>query len=242
MDTTAARYLIVNADDFGQSHAINRGVIEAIERGIVTSASLMVRWPAVEEAAEFSATHPELSLGLHVDLGEWAYRCGTWEPLYEVVAVDDAEAVSSEIERQLTLFRRATGRDPTHLDSHQHVHLHEPTRSAIWSVARRLGIPTRHFAPKIRYCGDFYGQMSDGAPNLDGINLKHLNNILEDLPPGITELGCHPGEAGGPGSMYSSERRVEVAVLCDPWVRSTISDLRIQLISFHDTPHLPGLG
>jgi chitin disaccharide deacetylase len=242
LGTTAARYLIVNADDFGQSHAINRGVIEAIERGIVTSASLMVRWPAVEEAAEFAAAHPELSLGLHVDLGEWAHRCGMWEPLYEVVSVDDAEAVSSEVERQLTLFRRATGCDPTHLDSHQHVHLHEPARSAIWSVARRLGIPTRHFAPKIRYCGSFYGQTSDGAQYLDGINFKQLIEILETLPPGITELGCHPGEAGVPGSMYSSERRVEVAVLCDPRVKSAISDLGIQLISFHDSPHLPGTG
>ena len=45
----AQRYLIVNADDFGQSPGINRGVIEAHENGIVTSASLMVRWPAAAE-------------------------------------------------------------------------------------------------------------------------------------------------------------------------------------------------
>jgi YdjC-like protein len=48
---TAARYLIVNADDFGQSSGVNRGIIEAHEKGILTSASLMVRWPATEEAA-----------------------------------------------------------------------------------------------------------------------------------------------------------------------------------------------
>ena len=47
---TAPRSLIVNADDFGQSRGVNRGVIEAHERGIVTSASLMVRWPAAESA------------------------------------------------------------------------------------------------------------------------------------------------------------------------------------------------
>jgi len=49
------RYLIVNADDFGQSQGVNRGVIAAHEHGIVTSASLMVRWPAAIEAA---AIHP----------------------------------------------------------------------------------------------------------------------------------------------------------------------------------------
>src|SRR5437870_3779943 len=45
----AARYLIVNADDFGLSPGVNRGIIEAHEHGIVTSASLMVRWPAAGE-------------------------------------------------------------------------------------------------------------------------------------------------------------------------------------------------
>ena len=45
------RYLIVNADDLGRSPGVNRGVIEAHAGGIVTSASLMVRWPAAAEAA-----------------------------------------------------------------------------------------------------------------------------------------------------------------------------------------------
>jgi hypothetical protein len=48
---TAARYLIVNADDFGQSPGVNRGIIQGFDQGIVTSASLMVRWPAAAPAA-----------------------------------------------------------------------------------------------------------------------------------------------------------------------------------------------
>ena len=63
-----ARYLIVNADDFGQSTGINKGVIQAHEEGIVTSASLMVRWPAAPEAAAYARNRPGLSVGLHVDL------------------------------------------------------------------------------------------------------------------------------------------------------------------------------
>src|SRR5262245_58763076 len=73
-----ARYLILNADAFGLSAGVNRGIIEAHERGIVTSASVMVRWPAAEEATHYGRANPQLSLGLHVDLGEWAYRDGTW--------------------------------------------------------------------------------------------------------------------------------------------------------------------
>jgi YdjC-like protein len=85
----AKRYLIVNADDFGQSEGINQGVMEAHERGLVTSASLMVRWPAAIEAAAYSRAHPSLSLGLHVDLGEWTYGGDRWLPLYERVSRHD---------------------------------------------------------------------------------------------------------------------------------------------------------
>jgi predicted glycoside hydrolase/deacetylase ChbG (UPF0249 family) len=50
------RLLVVNADDFGRSRGVNAGVIAAHERGIVTSASLMVRWPAARGAADYVST------------------------------------------------------------------------------------------------------------------------------------------------------------------------------------------
>ena len=87
------RLLIVNADDFGMSAGINRGIAEAHERGIVTSTSLMVRWPAAKDAAVYARARPALGVGLHLDLGEWMYRDGQWFALYRVVAEDDAAAV-----------------------------------------------------------------------------------------------------------------------------------------------------
>jgi predicted glycoside hydrolase/deacetylase ChbG (UPF0249 family) len=160
------RYLIVNADDFGLSPGVNRGVIEAHENGIVTSASIMVRWPAAAEAAAYAREHPDFGLGLHLDLGEWAYKGGTWTPVYEVVPTDDATAVKEEAARQLVSFRRLVGRDPTHLDSHQHVHRREPARSVLDEIARGLAIPLRHHAPKIRYCG-YYLRADRGRSALD---------------------------------------------------------------------------
>jgi predicted glycoside hydrolase/deacetylase ChbG (UPF0249 family) len=65
---------------------VNRGIIEAREEGLVTSASLMVRWPAAVAAAAYARGHPDLGLGLHLDLGEWAHgkgpgrRCTRWSP------------------------------------------------------------------------------------------------------------------------------------------------------------------
>ena len=53
-----ARHLIVNADDYGLTSGINRGIAEAHENGILTSASLMVRYPAAAEAAAYAKAHP----------------------------------------------------------------------------------------------------------------------------------------------------------------------------------------
>src|SRR5439155_13341092 len=155
---TDARYLIVNADDFGQSPGVNRGIMRAHQHGIVTSASLMVRWPAATAAAEYARMHSSLSVGLHLDLGEWFYRNSNWTLLYEVVDPHDASAVRMEISRQLAVFRRLVGRDPSHIDSHQHVHRNEPIRTAALEASRKLGIPLRDCRADVRYCGRFYGQ------------------------------------------------------------------------------------
>jgi predicted glycoside hydrolase/deacetylase ChbG (UPF0249 family) len=231
---TPRRYLIVNADDFGQSAGVNRGIIQAHEQGVVTSASLMVRWPAAAEAAAYSRERPRLSLGLHLDLGEWAYRDGAWVPLYRVVPADDGQAVSDEVSRQLSEFRRLAGKDPTHIDSHQHVHLREPVRSVLLEIARTGGVPLRHVSPEVSYCGEFYGQTAEGSPIPGRITADELIRILAALSPGFTELGCHPGTAIDLDTMYLTEREEEVKVLCDPRVRKAVIALGIELCSFSD--------
>jgi chitin disaccharide deacetylase len=234
-----ARQLIVNADDFGQSHGINRGVIEAYEKGIVTSASLMVRWPAAEAAADYAGKHPDFSLGLHLDLCEWICRDDNWEPLYEVVPVDDAEAVKHEVARQLDKFERLVGHEPSHLDSHQHVHRTEPVRSIMVETARRLAVPLRDFSNEVKYCGSFYGQGANGYPYPEGISVSDLIDCLRSLPAGVTELGCHPGWPDDLSSMYTTERMTEIEVLCDPAVRAAIVEGEIRLSSFRNLALAP---
>ena len=149
-----ARRLIVNADDFGQSPGVNRGIVEAHEHGIVTSASLMVRWPAAAEAAAYGRAHPAFALGLHVDLGEWMYRDDRWVALYEVVDLDDEQSIAGEVLHQLERFRELAGREPTHIDSHQHVHLRQAAH-IVSAVAETLRIPLRQCSSDILYCGRF---------------------------------------------------------------------------------------
>jgi len=233
---TAKRYLIVNADDFGQSHGINQGIIVAHEYGIVTSASLMVRWPAAAEAAAYSRQYPGLSLGLHVDISEWACRDGHWVRLYEVIPTHDLGTVADEVFRQLERFIRLVGRKPTHIDSHQHRHLRGPLRTILTRVARGLDIPLRHYCVGMHYCGDFYGQTAKGVPMPEAISVDGLIKTLLTLPPGLTELSCHPGQGNDIDTMYCNERAEEVKVLCDPRVRACIGAMGIELCSFFDFP------
>ncbi|MDH3732266.1 MAG: ChbG/HpnK family deacetylase [Gemmatimonadota bacterium] len=226
------RTLIVNADDFGLSAGVNAGIRRSFLDGVVTSASLMVRQPSAGSAAAISAEHPGLSVGLHIDLGEWVYRGGEWTPKYEVVDLSDPASVRNEVEAQLDLFRGLLGADPTHLDSHQHVHLTEPVRGIVREAGERLGVPVRGLEPRIRYCGEFYGQTGIGQPARELITTGHLLEIIDRLGDGWTELGCHPGEAHDVESDYGVERSVEVRTLTDPRIREGLVSCGVGLAGF----------
>jgi predicted glycoside hydrolase/deacetylase ChbG (UPF0249 family) len=232
----AKRYLIVNADDFGRSSGINRGIIEAHERGIVTSASLMVRWPAAGDAASYSRQHADLSIGLHLDLGEWAYRDNQWLSLYQVVPSNEVTAVAQEVSRQMSAFRELTGRDPTHIDSHQHAHLREPLRGILTQLADEVAVPLRGCSGQIHYCGDFYGQTADGLALPEMTTVEALTRILRGLSGRCTELSCHPAAENDIDTMYRTERLAEMKVLCDPRLRPALEAMNIELCSFRNLP------
>jgi chitin disaccharide deacetylase len=227
----SARRVIVNADDFGRSRGINRGVAMAHETGVVTSASLMVRWPAAIEAAALARSMPRLSVGLHVDVWEWVYRGGRWEQVY-AVAEEDPEAVTSESRRQLTRFRTLLGRDPSHLDSHQNAHRWEPVRSVLVALADDLGVPLRHCTPEIEHRGDYYGQTAKGEPLAGALTFDALHSIVRSLARGTSELGCHPALAVDFESSYGAERMVELEMLRSPRVREMFEAEDVSLVNF----------
>jgi predicted glycoside hydrolase/deacetylase ChbG (UPF0249 family) len=229
--------LVVNADDFGASHGVNRGIIETHEHGIVTSASLMVDGAAAAEAAEFARGATDLGLGLHVELQRW--RRGV--PPRRGAALSAAGArrhAHRELQRQLERFRLLVGREPTHLDSHQHRHTSPLVQPLFEERARELGIPLRRTPLGVHFCGDFYGHDGRGRPDPDAITLPALIHLLEQIPEGVTELGCHPGYADDLNDWYRVEREREVGVLCDPRVRAAVGQFGITLMSFGDVVQL----
>ena len=228
------RFLIVNADDFGLSEGINSGILECYNKGIVTSTSLMVRWPSARQAAIAAKNNPDLSVGLHFDAGEWFFTGSDWKPIYEVVDLRDIRLTIDELHRQLAQFYDLIGRNPTHIDSHQHVHRSEPLLAAFRRVGTDLKIPVRHAVMGVRYIGSFYGQTENGESAPRFIDVDAMVQYIADLKPGVSEMCCHPGYPQFLTTMYREERVLEIETLCHPKVNAEIARQQIRLCSFAD--------
>lgn len=148
--------------------------------------------------------------------------------------------MQKEVIRQLDAYRELVGRSPTHIDSHQHVHRDEPVRSILRDLATNLHVPLRSFDPQVHHCGSFYGQTGDGEPYPEGISAEAFLNILDLLPEGVTEVGCHPGADENLDSVYRLERLDEMKVLCDPKMRQAVAKKDIELCSFAELPQMKG--
>lgn len=147
--TPSPRRLIVNADDYGLCRGVNTGIIEAAERGVVTSASMMVNLQGFDDAVLRARSCPSVSLGLHLNLTTGRpltsapsltqRKTGEFHPLPVLIAkaslgrVDSSE-VANECKAQIDRMIGA-GIRPTHLDSHRHVHIHPAFWPAVLQAA-----------------------------------------------------------------------------------------------------------
>jgi predicted glycoside hydrolase/deacetylase ChbG (UPF0249 family) len=226
------KYLIVNADDFGASPGITRGILEAHTHGILTSTSMMVDTPWSAEAAALSGSAPELSVGLHVVIeasaGAQGDQGGRW------FAAD----LDNELRRQYERFVALMGRAPSHLDSHHNVHRDPRLAEGFLELARSTRLPLRGHSPA-RYFSSFYGQWG-GKSHPEHVGVESLLRMLDtEVGEGITELSCHPGYVDPrEPSSYTVEREVELSTLCEARVRAAIEARSIVLVSFHDLARL----
>lgn len=131
-----AKLLILHGDDLGVAHSVNVASLDALDRGAITSASVMMPTPWVTEVAAYAKSHPDADIGLHLTLtSEWqTYRWGSVESKDKVPSLLDADgtfpsdvppvvarAKAAEVERELRAQVEralAMGIHPTHLDSH----------------------------------------------------------------------------------------------------------------------------
>jgi predicted glycoside hydrolase/deacetylase ChbG (UPF0249 family) len=219
-----AKYLIFNADDLGLSTGVNRGIMEAHGRGIVTSASLMVTRGAVEDAVLMLRDCPELSIGLHWDISN--------EGEFDL---SDPTAVRVSFRRQVDRFEQLLGRLPTHIDSHHHVHRDERVASSFQELVKALGMPLRGDG-RVACVGGFYAQWEYGVTNLEYVGVPFLQQLLrEEVGEGWTEIACHPGYVSSDlQSIYSRERETELETVTDARIPRILDEFGIRLKSYAD--------
>jgi chitin disaccharide deacetylase len=218
------RHLIVNADDFGASAGVNRGIVECHRKGVVTSTSLMVTGRAAAEAVAMARDNPGLSIGLHWDV---------WGEDEREFDLGNLQAVREEFQRQLNEFQRLLGRLPTHVDSHRHAHMEERVKALFVELVAPLGVPLRGDG-RVGFVGGFYAQWEWQVTTLEYVSVPTLQRMLrEEVPEGWTEFSCHPGYVTPDyQAVYLSEREEEIRTLTDPRIRATIAEEDILLATY----------
>jgi hypothetical protein len=248
-----ARRLIVNADDYGLTAGVSRGILDAHRRGIVTSTTLLVNRP-VDPALIEALRSSGLGVGLHMNLTLGPPIA----PVTRVASlvdgegrfVRDARAAAQrarkdeariELGMQIDEFRRIMGRFPTHLDSHHHVGRHEPILELVLDFAQAIKVPVRTQDPEVRARArklalktpDHF--MGESGPDAYWSSARVLAHLRE-LPGGVTEFMTHPGyyDDDLSYSRYGRQRETEMTGLTDPQARALVEQEGIRLIHFGD--------
>jgi predicted glycoside hydrolase/deacetylase ChbG (UPF0249 family) len=216
-----AKLLILHADDLGVAHSENAASFDALDKGVINSASIMMPTPWVTEVAEYAKAHPNADLGLHLTVtSEWAtYRWGSTAPHDKVPSLHDADgtlpretrtvatrAKLDEIELELRAQvdrALALGIKPTHVDSHMGALFNTPGLMATYvTVARAYRLPFLGFINAPSAGGQSPFRSDDIFPdtvivadeNVPAAKWKDFYlDAIKNLKPGLTEILVHLG-------------------------------------------------
>jgi hypothetical protein len=196
----SARLLILHADDLGMSRSVNRATFEALEKGWITSASVLVPCPWFPDVVKWSRANPAADLGIHLAVNsEWTgYRWGPvsskdkvptlldadgYFPLVETAVVARARPAEVETELREQVERaRAAGLRITHIDSHMATLFRTPELFAVYrKIGADFGLPTL-----LERLGERGGEASswEVGPQADA-----LVDRVVSINPGVTAAG-----------------------------------------------------
>ena len=187
------RKLVVNADDFGRSSPINQGILEAHQKGIVTTTSLMTERDAFDEAVRLAKANPTLGIGLHLDLDSFFnIQHGSGRLVSYKDSTLPLNAVAQETERQIQKIL-ATGLPVHHVDGHHHVHL----RPELFAVVAAL--TAKYKIKVIRHFRGFYEGL------YPGLSVDWIKDLIPRCGLVCTDsffAGWEPVESSLPGYHY----------------------------------------
>ena len=232
-----AKLLILHADDLGFAHSADVASFDALDKGAISSASIMVPTPWITEVAAYARAHPNADLGLHLTLtSEWqTYRWGSVESKDKVASLLDSagtfpndEAIVAKTAKPLEVEREiraqieralALGIHPTHIDSHMGALFTKPELIATYvKVARDYHLPFLALRGDPRAAPQ--PPLSEKDVLLDAVIIAGREvprdqwkafylNAIANLKPGLTELIVHLG--------YDDAELQAVMVNHDPW-------------------------
>ena len=160
-----SKQLIVNADDYGRTEGVTQGIIQAHREGIVTSTTVMMNMPQLEDALRLADDYSDLGMGVHLVFSAWRPLLPPTE-IPSLVDEDghfhtqgaipshpstklrtgperiDRDELKAELRTQIERFR-ASGRQPDHLDCHHFIHLYPPFFAIYVELAEEYGLPIR---------------------------------------------------------------------------------------------------
>jgi hypothetical protein len=265
------KQLIINSDDYGRTPEISRGIRESHLRGVVTSTTCMMNIPTTaDDIAIALKESPDLAMGVHLVLTMGKpilapERVPTlvdangnnrrYDPFIENIPDLSINEVKAEWRAQIEAYIKASGRRPTHLDSHHHSSYFAPTLfRAMLELAQEYGCPIRYplraddtsreFGETVRQAPALLEEFKSRHPDVffvdfydEGATKENLLAILNGVPEGTSEIMCHPGyvEADfAKESVYNLQREKELRILTDPEIKSAIEAQGIKLITFAD--------
>ncbi len=222
--------IIINADDFGLTIGVNEGIVEAFKNGVVTSTTLMVNQPYAKEAVELSKENPKLGIGLHMTFDKGKALTGVSTLTDENGNLKHSknllepgvkeEDFYKEILAQYEEFKKLMGKEPTHVDSHHHIHMRNP--EAFKAMKRFCTEKNIKHRDDKNLIGRFYGADVGEDMLIQLIEEKNKENNYD-----ILEVMTHPGKNDKfleATSSYTTPREEEIRILTSTKVKNYIKD------------------
>ena len=203
--------LIVNADDLGWTEGVNRGIVEAHRKGLVTSTTLLANGRAFESALAAAMNNPQLGIGVHLNLSDGPpsaradevrgllNEAGELEegPQSLLLRIASRSLALEEVEREWDAQIRkvrATGIEPTHLDGHKHVQMLPGLFEIALRLAKKHGIPAirvAHEESTLRSVLSSAGEQKAAVVFKQGVQARGLKLLAPDA----REMAEHAGIA-----------------------------------------------
>ncbi|MEG0176612.1 carbohydrate deacetylase [Anaerorhabdus sp.] len=237
--------IIINADDFGYSRAVNYGIIDAYKLGVLTSTTLMVTMEGLDHAIELYKDNPSLGLGLHLNIalgkpltgGSSIVENGEFiKPKnYTDKTQFNEEEVYNEFRAQYDKFLAKVGKKPSHFDSHLFTSdCNEVVKKCAIKLAEEVNLPLRNHDTKGYEHVEFIQFRNfNETVGLDYLYRQFDNIIKFDC----VEIMSHPAYIDNKlkeSSSYNLQRLDELDVLLSEELKKLIKENNVELITYEN--------